>query len=119
MQYWRPLRSGQHGHESFVENAVVVKDRLAQLVGGPGHRFVVRVVVISPAEHFVAVTGRVEEVDGLAVSEAVAGWADGKIWLAGPEFPCQPLSVPVSLKIALRGSKGFSVRYIPGLLSTT
>lgn len=33
--------------------------------------------------------------------------------------PCQPLSVPVSLKIALRGSKGFSVRYIPGLLSTT
>ncbi|OCA55688.1 MULTISPECIES: AMP-binding protein [Morganellaceae] len=35
------------------------------------------------------------------------------------EFPCQPLSVPVSLKIALRGSKGFSVRYIPGLLSTT
>lgn len=35
------------------------------------------------------------------------------------QFPCQPLSVPVSLKIALRGSKGFSVRYIPGLLSTT
>ena len=54
----------------------MVEDGLTQLLGLPGHRFVIWVDVVTATEHLVTVTGRVEEVDGLAVGQTVTSRAD-------------------------------------------
>src|SRR5438270_2850914 len=72
----RRFASREHREKIFVELAIVVEDRAAELVVGPGERGLVRVVDIATGEHFVAVSGGIEEVDGLAPGDAVARGAD-------------------------------------------
>src|SRR5438552_10967511 len=68
--------SGKHREKVFVELAIVVEDRPAELVVGPGERGLVRVVDVAAGEHLVAVTGGIEEIDGLAPGDAVARRTD-------------------------------------------
>src|SRR5918993_1695632 len=68
--------SGVDLHEPVVEVALVVEDGPADVVLGPGDGGEVRVGPVAAGEHLVAGSQGVEEVDGVAPGDAVAGRAD-------------------------------------------
>src|SRR6202044_461477 len=68
--------SGVHLHETVVELALVVEDRPACVVLGPGDHREVRIWPVPAGEDLVAGAERVEEVDGRATGDPMPGRAD-------------------------------------------
>src|SRR5450830_700331 len=54
----------------------MVENSASDVLPAPGDGMVVRVVVVATAEGFQAVARRVEEIDGGALRDAMACWAD-------------------------------------------
>src|SRR6266508_7004132 len=61
-----------HLHEALVEVSLVVEDRPADVVLGPGDRREVGVGTVATGEALVAGSQRVEEIDGVATRDPVA-----------------------------------------------
>ena len=68
--------SGDNAHEAFVQFALVIEDRLTDLVDRPHARRIVGIIDEAAGEDFVAVAGRVKEIDCLTACNAVAGRTD-------------------------------------------
>jgi len=68
--------SGDDAHEPLVQFALVVKDRLADLIHRPHALRVIGVIDEPAREYLIAVPRRIEEVDRLASRDAVPGRAD-------------------------------------------
>src|SRR6516164_9312652 len=76
----RPRRalegSGDDAHETLVQFALVVEDRLTDLIHRPHALRVIGVIDEPTRKHLVAISRRVEEVDGLPSRDAVPGRPD-------------------------------------------
>jgi len=46
----------QGSEKTLIELAVMIKDRLAQLIGIPGDRLMIRVEIVTATENFVAIS---------------------------------------------------------------
>jgi hypothetical protein len=71
-----PTASGHDAHEALVQLTLIVEDRLADLIDRPYPLRIVGIVDKAAGEHFVAVAGRIEEINRLATRDAVAGRPD-------------------------------------------
>ena len=63
-------------HKALIQFPLIVEDRLADLVHRPHPLRVVGVIDEPARKHFVAVSRRIKEVDGLASRDTVPGRAD-------------------------------------------
>jgi hypothetical protein len=68
--------SGDDAHEPLVQFALVVKDRLADLIHRPHPLWVIGVIDEAAREHLIAVPRRIKEVDRLTTGDAMPGRAD-------------------------------------------
>src|SRR5271166_4364663 len=72
---WLTSFSGQNVNEAFVDFAIIIEDRLADLIHRPGDHRAIGVVYITAGKHLVAITRRIEEVDRKSARDAVAARA--------------------------------------------
>ena len=68
--------SGDDAHEALVQFALIVEDRLADLIDRPHPLRVIGVIDEPTRENLIAVSRRIEEVDGLTSRDTVPGRAD-------------------------------------------
>ena len=68
--------SGDDAHEPLVQFALVVEDRLANLIHRPHPLRVIRVIDEPAREYLIAVPRRIEKVDRLATRNPMPGRAD-------------------------------------------
>src|SRR5436190_4365775 len=85
--------SAVDGDERLDDAVLVVEERLAELVLGPGDDLPVRVHLVAAGEDLVAVADRVEEVDGVTAGDAVAGRPDVDVDAVEPEDVRGPTDV--------------------------
>src|SRR6516164_691208 len=71
-----PGGSGDNAHETLVQFALIVEDRLTDLIHRPYAFGVIGIINEAAREHLVAISSRVEEVDGLPSRDTVPGRRD-------------------------------------------